>query len=79
MTSDEPDRRTALPGAEWERWLEAAKILSADASARVLCPHAGDDYLEVMDLTSEADPRRSERVMRCPTCGHYNAILRVES
>ena len=59
---------------QWQQWVEAAKTLSADPSAQVLCPRNGDAYLTVEDVADPADPTRVERYLRCPTCGAYNVI-----
>jgi hypothetical protein len=57
---------------EWQRWVEAAKILAADRSARVLCPRHGDGYLEVTDVP--LGDGKVERYLRCPICGATNVI-----
>jgi hypothetical protein len=59
---------------EWQRWVEAAKVLAADPTAQVLCPRNGDAYLEVTDVAAAGDPSSVERHLRCPSCGATNII-----
>ena len=47
-------------GPEWQRWVEAGKILAADPRAQVLCPRNGDGYLEVTDIPVPGDPSQVE-------------------
>jgi hypothetical protein len=54
------------------RWIEAGKILVADATAKVCCPRCGEADLVVQDVQIGD---RIERHLRCPKCGGYNAIL----
>jgi hypothetical protein len=61
-------------GPEWQRWVEAGKILAADPRAQVLCPRNGDGYLEVTDIPVPGDPSQVERHLRCPACGASNII-----
>lgn len=69
------DGKASKPSTEWERWVEAAKILGADPTAKVRCPRHDDDFLEVIDVPLPGRPGRVERHLRCPTCGAYNSIL----
>jgi hypothetical protein len=57
---------------EWERWVEAAKILAADPTARVICPRNGDSYLQVTDIPM--GDGKVERRLRCPVCHATNFI-----
>jgi hypothetical protein len=57
---------------EWERWVEAAKILAADPTAQVICPRNGDSYLQVTDTT--ASDGTVERRLKCPVCQATNVI-----
>ncbi|HKT00714.1 MAG TPA: hypothetical protein VJT31_14380 [Rugosimonospora sp.] len=59
---------------EWQRWVQAAKILAADPRAQVLCPRHGDGYLSVTDVPAKDDPSQVERHLRCPVCGASNII-----
>ncbi|MEP6649253.1 MAG: hypothetical protein ABJA74_04975 [Lapillicoccus sp.] len=67
---------TTTPTPEWQRWVEAAKILADDPRARVLCPRNEDEYLEVTDVPLEGDTEQVERHLRCPGCGASNSILK---
>jgi uncharacterized C2H2 Zn-finger protein len=60
--------------AEWQRWVEAAKVLARDPTAQVLCPRHGDAYLQVTDVSATEDPSQVERYLRCPVCGATNVI-----
>lgn len=57
---------------ETQRWIEAGKILAADATAEVRCPRCVKGDLQVQDVQIGD---RIERHLRCPKCGGYNAIL----
>lgn len=59
---------------EWQRWVEAAKVLAADPTARVLCPRNGDGYLEVTDVPLADGSGQLDRHLRCPVCGATNVI-----
>jgi hypothetical protein len=59
---------------EWQRWVEAAKVLAADPRAQVLCPRHGDGYLEVSDVALPDGSGQVDRYLRCPVCGATNVI-----
>jgi len=58
---------------ETQRWIEAAKVLAMDPTAKVRCPRNNDSDLEVEDVV--INETHLERHLRCPKCGAYNAIL----
>ena len=56
-----------------ERWIEAARVLSRDPSAEVLCPAELDGVLVVEDVHPESGDG-FERYLRCPTCKAFNVM-----
>lgn len=54
-------------------WIEAAKILGVDSTARVLCPKCNRDYLAVVDVDVSGS-QKFERILRCPLCGSRNIM-----
>ena len=59
--------------SERKRWIEAGKTLGRNPDAKVSCPHCKNADLSVTD--SHAGNTNTERHMRCPKCGAYNALL----
>jgi uncharacterized C2H2 Zn-finger protein len=57
---------------ETERWIKAAKILSTDPGAQVLCPRCRASPLSVTD--QPLDATHKERHLRCPKCNAYNSL-----
>lgn len=57
-----------------KRWVEAAKILGADSTAKTLCPVCQKGFLNVLDVKNKANPLEFERHMSCDMCGAYNAL-----
>jgi hypothetical protein len=57
-----------------KKWIEAAKILEADPSARVRCPVRDDGFLRVQDVVFTTDSSMMERHLICETCGATNSI-----
>jgi hypothetical protein len=57
---------------EWQRWVEAAKILADDPHAQVRCPRNNDGVLQVTDVPGPDG--QLERHLRCPVCGASNII-----
>src|SRR4051812_36664987 len=71
--NDEPKQAARNP------WIEAAKILGLDPTARVVCPAKRDDILDVHDEVFPADRTMMERYLTCPTCGARNIMrMRVQ-
>lgn len=62
-----------------KRWIEAGKILAADAKAHVLCPVCQVGVLEVSDVRSANDSTQLERHMRCPACRAHNFLRLTRS
>lgn len=62
---------------ETMKWIEAGKLISNDANARVECPRCGRAILEVHDVPVDADPAAFERYMTCHACGGRN-VLRMK-
>jgi hypothetical protein len=60
-----------------QRWIEAGKKLAIDASSEVLCPVHEDANLIVIDVPI-AGAKKFERIMECPKCGAWNALLMNE-
>ena len=60
---------------EWERWVEAGKVLGTIPTALVRCPHCQAENLVVEDIPNPRNPIEFERTMRCPKCGAMNALL----
>ena len=56
------------------KWIEAAKVLTKDPCARVLCPERGDGFIEVRDQVSTEDASLMERWLTCDTCGASNVV-----
>lgn len=54
-----------------QKWIEAAKILSVDPYASVLCPECGKKPLRVLDAKSGD---LLERWLQCPACLAKNTI-----
>jgi hypothetical protein len=63
-----------MTNSSTKRWVAAAKILAVDPSAEVRCPENDDDVLVVVDQPSAEDPERIERILKCKSCGVWNAI-----
>jgi uncharacterized C2H2 Zn-finger protein len=59
---------------ETQRWIQAAKTLADDPSAKVPCPRCSAESLQVEDVPNPADPEVMERILRCPRCGAMNAL-----
>lgn len=57
-----------------KKWIEAAKVLSAEPTSAVRCPERDDDTLTIRDVVSTSDPSVTERYLICPTCGARNVI-----
>ena len=53
-------------------WIDAAKRLAADPSARVLCPKCKHYILDVRD--KEVNDTHIERTLTCPECNVSEAI-----
>jgi predicted RNA-binding Zn-ribbon protein involved in translation (DUF1610 family) len=51
--------------AKW--WIEAAKSLTADRAADVLCPECGRGHMKISDIFSEN--KLVEQRIWCPSCG----------
>ena len=60
---------------ESRRWIEAAKLLLTDASARVECPRCGQGILKTIEVPLSTTGG-AELHMSCPLCNAYNAALR---
>ena len=60
--------------SETQRWIEAAKVLSDDATALVRCPRCLEGPLLVRDIRNKLDPELLERVLTCSACGAMNAL-----
>ena len=56
-----------------QRWIEAAKKLSKDATATVACPVCAEGKLDISDSPFPSGVG-VERHMRCNRCGAYNAL-----
>lgn len=56
-----------------KRWIEAAKILGKDATAKVKCPECDIGYLKVKDEVVEKYGKL-DRYMICDNCGRYNVM-----
>ena len=54
-------------------WIEAAKIIAADPSAKVTCPKCGQGTLIIRDHPTHPD-YHPDRVMQCDTCGARNVL-----
>jgi len=59
---------------ERNRWIEAAKVLANDASAKIQCPKCQDATLVITDQITQENPTIIERHMRCPECSTYNSL-----
>jgi hypothetical protein len=57
-----------------KKWIEAARILTADPSAIVRCPENDDGILIVTDVVSVVDPNIIERHLICDKCRERNVI-----
>jgi len=57
---------------ERQSWIEAAKVLGHDATAKVACPQCGEGDLDVQDVIIS---NTLERHLFCPKCGAKNSIL----
>jgi hypothetical protein len=58
-------------------WIEAAKVLSANPRARVLCPSCEKDYLRVKDVSYPDDPELFDRYLTCLHCGAGEVLSRL--
>lgn len=56
------------------KWISVAKRISADKSARVVCPECNNGILIVTDEII-LNGSHVERWMRCNTCGKANTLL----
>jgi len=57
---------------EAERWVEAAKVLAMDPTAKVVCPQRLDGTLAVHD--EPCGEGMIERYLICDVCGAKNVI-----
>ena len=55
-------------------WVDAGKHFAADPKAEVSCPDCGKANLVAQDIRIEASDK-FERIMQCPSCGSWNALL----
>lgn len=62
---------------ESREWIEAARILSEDPSAKVLCPNCEKDYLRVKDVAYPEDPGLFDRYLTCLHCGAGEVLSRL--
>lgn len=60
-----------------QRWIEAARILGEDPSAKVPCPVCGNDFLEVFDVEYGHDPVMFDRYLTCPSCNAQEVLSRL--
>jgi uncharacterized C2H2 Zn-finger protein len=58
------------------KWIEAAKVLGRDPSAKVPCPVCDFASLEVREVPNPANEAEFERYLQCPSCGAVN-IMRM--
>ena len=55
------------------KWLEAAKILSNDVSAKIKCPECNQGILIVKD-EEMIEWNKIDRYLICDNCGKWNVI-----
>jgi hypothetical protein len=63
---------------ETEKWIEAAKILRSNASAKVECPECKKGVLIVKD-ESISGWNKIDRYMICSNCGKWNVLTFLKS
>jgi len=61
-----------------QKWIEAAKVLSEDPRARVLCPNCEKDYIRVKDVGYPDDRELFDRYLTCLHCGAGEVLSRLQ-
>jgi hypothetical protein len=56
-----------------KRWLEAAKVLSKDVTAKISCPECSKGVLLVKDEEID-DWNKIDRYLICNNCGRWEVI-----
>jgi hypothetical protein len=56
-----------------KNWIEAARQLSINPKAVVICPECNSGYLQVKDELIE-QWNKIDRYLICDTCGQYNVL-----
>jgi uncharacterized Zn finger protein len=55
-------------------WIRAGILLVTDPTLLVPCPDCGEANLVIQDVEVEGSDK-FERIMRCSSCGSWNALL----
>lgn len=55
-------------------WIRAGTLLGTDPTLLVPCPDYGEANLAVQDVEIDGS-NKFERILRCPSCGLFNALL----
>jgi len=70
---DPPETRGRVT-TNWQRWVEAARVLGRTPTELVRCPACENANLTVEDVFPHPNAEVFERYMECPACGASNAL-----